>query len=235
MTHRRWVVTIAAVARLGVWQLDRADQKRALQASIASRSALPPLRADELARSADDADRQRHRRIVLRGRWLEPLTVYLDNRQMDGRPGFFVVTPLEIAPGDAVLVQRGWMPRDAVDRTRLQPLPTPPGEVTVHGRVEAPPSKLLELGTAASGAIRQNLDVAAYAREVGRPLRPLSILQQDAPDAPADGLRRHWFVPALDYGRNQGYAATWFGLCALVVALVVWFQLVRPHHDVRTQ
>jgi surfeit locus 1 family protein len=55
--------------------------------------------------------------------------VYLDNRQMNARQGFFVVTPLQLATGDAVLVQRGWMPRDLTDRSRLQPLPDQPGEV----------------------------------------------------------------------------------------------------------
>jgi surfeit locus 1 family protein len=237
--RRRWIVVVAAAAamvtaRLGMWQLDRAEQKRQWQAALDSRSALPVLDGEALARSAGDAAAQHHRRIRLRGRWLEQHTVYLDNRQMHGRPGFYVVTPLELGAGDAVLVQRGWMPRDPADRTRLQPPPAAPGEVTVFGRVAPPPGRLLELGEAAGGTIRQNLDIAAYARETGRPLRPLSIVQLEGPEAPADGLQRAWPVPTADIGRHRGYALTWFSLCALIVASFVWFQLIRPRH-VRTE
>ena len=67
------------------------------------------------------------------GVWLDALTVYLDNRQMGGRPGFYVVTPLKLADGRAVLVQRGWAPRDLRDRTRVPSPPTPATRSTAAG------------------------------------------------------------------------------------------------------
>jgi surfeit locus 1 family protein len=57
----------------------------------------------------------------VQGRWLPVAPVFLDNRQMDGRPGFFVLSPLQLDRGDVVLVQRGWVPRDMQDRSRLPP------------------------------------------------------------------------------------------------------------------
>src|SRR5438105_2216163 len=105
------LVGVAATASLGMWQLDRAAQKRALQHALDERVALAPLSAGELAATPRAAADQHYRRVRLRGQWLAPLTVYLDNRQMDGRPGFFVVTPLRIAGSQhTVLVQRGWAP-----------------------------------------------------------------------------------------------------------------------------
>ncbi len=101
------VAAAAITARLGVWQLSRAAEKEALQASLDSRGAAPPLAAAELARSAGEAAAQHHRRITLEGRWVGGRTVYLDNRPMDGRAGFYVLTPLALPDGDAVLVQRG--------------------------------------------------------------------------------------------------------------------------------
>ena len=221
------LVGAALTARLGVWQLNRAQGKLDLQAQIDGRGALPSLPIGELARSAGDAAAQHYRRISLRGQWLADRTIYLDNRQMGGHPGFFVVTPLLLGPGDAVLVQRGWAPRNALDRTRLPVLATPTGEVELQGRVAPPPSQLFEFGAAESGTIRQNLALDAVAREIGIALRPLSIQQLDAPGA-ADGLLRQWPAFAADVGKHQGYAFQWFALCALIVGSYAWFQLIRP-------
>ena len=223
------VLTAAVTARLGVWQLSRAEQKESLQAAVDARRDLPALSADELARSAESALGQHHRAVVLTGRWLGTQTVFLDNRQMNGRPGFFVLTPLLLPDGSAVVVQRGWQPRDAADRARLAWPPTPEGEVRVAGRIAPPAARLYEFEGGASGPIRQNLDLVAYAREVGRPLRPLSVLQEDLPAASAgDGLLRQWPRPAADVHKHYGYAFQWFALSALVIGLYVWFQLIRP-------
>lgn len=236
---RRLVVTLAAVAlalltaRLGLWQLDRAAQKEALQQAQAGSAALPPLPAQALARTPAQAAEQLHRRITLRGQWLPQRTVFLDNRQMDGRPGFFVLTPLRLEDGSAVLVQRGWVPRDAQERTRLPPIETPAQPVTLLARVEGPPARLYEFTPQGSerGAIRQNLDLEAFADETRLPLRPLTLLQLDddaAATAAPDGLRRHWPLPAVDVHKHYGYAVQWFSLAALITGLYVWFQLLRP-------
>lgn len=222
------VAAAAVTARLGVWQLSRAAEKEALQASLDSRGAAPPLAAAELARNAADAAAQHHRRISLQGRWVGGRTVYLDNRPMDGRAGFYVLTPLALPDGDAVLVQRGWVPRDASDRSRVPEVATPEGPVSVEGRIAPPPSRLFELGAEGQGAIRQNLDLDAFGRETGLRLRPLSVQQTDAAGAPADGLLRRWPAPAVDVHKHYGYAFQWFALASLITGLYVWFQLVRP-------
>ena len=234
---RRWtgaVVLLAAIAgcaltgRLGLWQLDRAATKIALQQAIDDRSTMPPLAVADLAREPGTAAQQHHRTIRLRGRWLADATVWLDNRQMDGRPGFYVVTPLLLAPGDAVLVQRGWVPRNLLDRTARPPLDTPSREVEIEGRIAPPPARLFEFSDEASGPIRQNLDLDRHARELGIGLRPLSLLQIESPEAAPDGLQRRWSRPAVDVSKHHGYAFQWFALCALIAGLYVWFQLVRP-------
>ncbi|WP_369820776.1 SURF1 family protein [Rhizobacter sp. Root1221] len=240
MTPARWrqavvaaatVLGVLVTARLGLWQLDRAAQKQALQTALETRTAMPELPAASLARSAVDAEPQFQRRIRLVGEWVPSATVFLENRQMHGQPGFFVVTPLKLAgQPDAVLVQRGWAPRDLRDRLIVPAVPTPAGPVEVWGHVAAPPGRLFDFaGAAASGPIRQNLDVPALASELGLPLRPLSLVQTDgSPAAAGDGLRRDWPAPAVDIQKHHGYAFQWFALCALMAGLYVWFQLVRP-------
>jgi surfeit locus 1 family protein len=221
------LAAVALTARLGWWQLDRAAQKRAIAAAIAERGALPPL---TVLPAAEAASAVLHRRATLAGRWASAHTVYLENRQMGGRPGFYVITPLELADGSAIAVQRGWLPRDLRERARLPTVPSPPGVVELVGRIAPPPARLYEFEAGASGVLRQNLDLGAYARETRLALRPdVSLLQTET--SAADGLRRDWPVVDAGLGKHYGYAFQWFGLSALFAGLYVWFQLLRPRRS----
>lgn len=228
---RFWVVTIATVVAaaltfsLGNWQLRRATEKTALQTAIEQRNTLPALDNRALLATENIAT-MLHRQASLQGVWQEAHTVYLENRPMGGKPGFWVVTPLALENGRPwVLVQRGWVPRDFADRTRLPAISTPPGLVSVRGRMAPPPSKLYEFEGVQTGRIRQNLDVAAFSAEIGQPLLMVSLLQT----GPAsEGLLRDWAAPAVGVDKHYGYAFQWFGLCALVAGLYVWFQLISP-------
>ena len=220
---------VAVTVRLGIWQLDRAAQKLSLQAQIDARRGLAPLDGPGLMRGADAPALQHARRVVLRGRWLADRNVFLDNRQMNDLPGFYVVTPLQLeGQAEAVAVQRGWAPRNFQDRTALPAVRTPSGAVTVEGVVAPPPSRLYALGPETGGTIRQNLDLDAYAKETGLVLLPVSVLQSDLSSSAGDGLLRRWSLPAVDVQKHYGYAFQWFALSALMAGLYVWFQLIRP-------
>lgn len=219
---------VALASALGLWQLDRAAQKTAVQQRLDARGAEPPLAAGALARTAAAVDAQQFRRAVVAGRWLADRTVYLDNRQMDGRVGLFVVTPLALDGGaGAVLVERGFLARDFVDRTKLPPFITAAGAVTVEGMVARTPSRTLALGGAEHGAIRQNLDIASFARESGLDLLPLAIVEQASPANAGDGLLRHWPRPTADVQKHYGYAVQWFAIAAAAAIVYVWHRFIR--------
>ncbi len=223
------LLAMAVTARLGVWQLSRAAQKEALQSALDSRGGLPELAQPTLPANEAQALAQHYRPVRLQGEWKQGATVFLDNRQMNGHPGFFVLTPLMLGPDDAVLVQRGWTPRNTLERTRVQPVPTPTGRIEVLGQMAPPPGRLFDFASAAaSGVIRQNLALADFSRELGVSLRPWTVLQSNTPGIVADGLLRQWPRPAADIHKHYGYAFQWFGLCALLAGLYVWFQLLRP-------
>jgi len=237
-THsgRFWVVTVAALLAaaltfsLGQWQLGRAAQKMALQASLDQKKMLPPwLNADLLA--TNDAALQVDRRIELTGRWLKGQTVYLDNRPMNAKPGFWVMTPLRLTGSEkVVLVQRGWIPRNFDDRTAIAPIETPEETVTLMGRMAPAPAKLYAFKGADAGSIRQNLDIVAFAAETGLPLLPVLVIQIDPT---SEGLQRDWAAPNTGVDKHYGYAVQWFGLSALVIGLYIWFQLIVPHRQRR--
>ena len=110
-------------ASLGRWQLSRAAQKEAITQARSAQAALPELDGRTLAQTGlgvSVPEALLYRRLALKGEWLGEHTVYLDNRQMHGRPGFYVLTPLRLQGTDTVvMVQRGWVPRQFQDRTAL--------------------------------------------------------------------------------------------------------------------
>lgn len=227
------LVGVVITASLGRWQLGRAAQKEQLQAEINERSRQAPLATEAFSRQVSAAGGNLqpllHRRVELRGRWVPAATVFLDNRQMDGRAGFFVLTPLQLESGaGAVLVQRGWVPRNFQDRTQLPDVQTPVESVVVSGRISTPPSQLYEFTqkdeTPGFRRIRQNLDLAAYRLDTGLSVVDVSVLQTG--DA-TDGLLRNWPVVGAGVDKHYGYAFQWFGLCGLITLLYVWFQIVR--------
>lgn len=233
---RFWLVTLAAVAALavtlalGAWQLGRAHEKLALQASMEERKALPPVGEQALLDARPSGD-SRYRPVVLRGTWLAQHTVFLDNRQMNGKTGFYVVTPLRLeGSGRAVLVERGWAQRNFVNREQLPPIDTPPGIVQVRGRMAPPPAKLYEFDGAPSGPIRQNLDLAQWRAETGLPLLEIGVQQTGET---SDGLLRDWPDAAGGAGKNYGYAFQWWALSALIAILYVWFQFIAPRRKAR--
>lgn len=192
-SRQGWIILLAAVvavlttARLGWWQLDRARQKTERQEALGRQKALPALTLGQLPLKPTEAAAAEHRAVQLSGQWRDDHTVYLDNRNMAGRVGFFVLTPLALEGGAVVLVQRGFWPRHVSDPQRVDAPAAPQGLVTVRGRIALAPSRMFELGEGAPAAgepprrIRQNLDAVAYASETGLPLLPFVVVQEDGP------------------------------------------------------
>ena len=228
---RFWLLTAAALLvagitfSLGQWQLRRAAQKQNLQLAIEAQSNQSILHAQDLANPKTVAETV-HRPAVLKGIWRPEHTVFLDNRQMNGKSGFIVITPLVLdGTGQIILVQRGWAPRSFASRTTLPEIQTPLGLISVRGRIAPPPSKLYEFKGVDSGRIRQNIDVAAFSREIDLPLMAVSMVQLGPAN---EGLLRDWAAPNVGIDKHYGYAFQWFGLCALIVGLYIWFQFINP-------
>jgi surfeit locus 1 family protein len=235
-----WLVLVAALvsvfitASLGFWQLRRAALKEQIQADIQAKEFAGTLHNADV-KGAESLVSWLHRSAQFSGTWIPEATVFLDNRQMSGRQGFYVVTPFQLAnDGRWVLVQRGWVPRDFLDRTRVPEVLTPKGVITLSGRIAASPGRVYELGEAGAGPIRQNLDVVAFAREHAAQVLNGSLVQlAPVPNTPPDGLLRNWPHVASDVHKHHGYAFQWFGLCALILILYVWFQIISPLRSAR--
>jgi len=225
---------VAITFSLGMWQMGRAAEKTALQDAKQQQSDQVVLDGRTLGAAMGDVQQRQaliHRRMLLRGQWLPEHTVFLDNRQMNGKPGFFALTPLKIeGTGAVVLVQRGWAQRSFTDRAALPVLQTPEGWVTVQGHLAPWPSRLYDFGGAETGPIRQNLDLTAYQQETGLNLLEVTVLQSGTA---SEGLLREWPRVASGVEKHHGYAFQWFGLSGLIALLYVWFQIVQPRRTQR--
>jgi surfeit locus 1 family protein len=148
--------------------------------------------------------------------------VALNNRPWNGRAGFYLAMPFELAGSHLhVLVARGWLPRNVADPTSLPPYQTPAGQVTIEGVVRSDLGHIMQLGTAIAprpGAIVQNLAVADFARASG--LNTASVFVEQT-GAAGDGFVRDWPAPALGVEKHQGYAFQWYALAVMAALFFV--------------
>jgi surfeit locus 1 family protein len=215
---RAWAFAAAAAAcaagvALGNWQARRADEKRALGVELEQAFRSPPMEiGSEIVLPGNLVSKH----VAAKGRFVEERTLYLDNKLRRGRPGYEVVTPLRL-DGTHVLVNRGWVPAGS-SREALPQVPAPGGEVRVEGLALARIPHALELGPAAPGKVRQNIDLPALERETGLRLQPI-VIEQHSP-AP-DGLLREWPRPDAGIEKHESYALQWYSLAGLALVLFV--------------
>jgi len=216
------VAAITLFVAAGNWQRGRMNAKESDRAAVDAAASQAPVPLPD----ADDWAAWRWRRVVATGTWRGATQLLIDNRIVDGRAGFDVVTPLALDDGRAVLVDRGWMPAGAGE-ARVPRVDAPSGRVTVEGRVVVPPVRYLELGatTAASGNVWQNLDPSRIAAATGLKLLPI-VIEQD-PAAPADGLVRRWSPAGPDATTHRVYMLQWYSFAALVAVLWIAFTVKR--------
>ena len=204
---------IAFIA-LGNWQSRRADAKRALAQAFDQAARAAPV---ELPAAPVAGAPLVHRHVAARGVFVAEGTVLLANRLRQGRSGFEVVTPLKL--GDSawhVLVNRGWVPAPASPGAIAAG--TPAGVQRIDGIALEHLPRALETGAPQRGAVRQNLDIAAFAAESGLQLEPLVIEQHSDT---GDGLQRDWPRADLGIEKNQSYALQWYSFAALAIVLAV--------------
>jgi cytochrome oxidase assembly protein ShyY1 len=223
------IVVAAAGIALGQWQTRRADEKLGIRQRMETRARQAPLQA--LPAGGD----HEFRHVLLEGEFVPQWTVYLENRPHDGVPGFHVLTAFKIAGAQqAVMVARGWTPRDANDRAKVPRPPLPQGGTRIDGVLRRDAGQVLQLGRADAptpGAILQNLDVAALAAASGLPLSSYVVEQRTASPGVDDGLARDWPAPSLGIERHRAYALQWYALAAMAIVFFLVTGFKRGRND----
>ena len=216
-----WLLVAAAVSvfgALGQWQAGKGLAKQRMAAAMADRSVEP-----EIISAAHGAPLGLNvRRARATGTWLADRQLLLDGQSNQHRPGYRVWTPLLLASGAAVMVDRGWIP---LDRAGFDPAAVPAGPVTVTGAWRSLPQPGLRLeGTVNCPAQKQFPAVVLYPVPddleclLARPVvGGLLLLDADAPG----GFVREWTDFGFPPARHFGYAFQWFALALAAVALFI--------------
>ena len=184
------LLVAGACVRLGFWQLDRLQQRRARNAELAGRLALPPIEVS----NGTPVDSARQRRVAARGVFDYANEQVWGGRSFEGTPGVALVTPLRLSDGSAVLVDRGWAP-------------SPDAFHLAHERYRETDSADVDgIGFSVPRG-RGDVSTAGYL--------PF-VIQQLQPEA-ARGLPRRWPAPAMDDGPHLSYAIQWFSFAVIVL------------------
>jgi surfeit locus 1 family protein len=158
------------------------------------------------------------------GRFDAKHQILLDNIIINSRYGHYVVTPLEIAADEPLLlVNRGWIEKSAAgfDTGRLA---LPEGEVTVRGRAGSLPKAGYKMGDAIPAteewpkhAVYPSAEETAVA--LGREIQPFVLLMDHNENF---GFLRHWVPSEFGPGKHFGYALQWFAMGAVLSGLLIW-------------
>ena len=213
---------------LGLWQLDRAAQKRAILQQIDSAGAL--------ALDAVSADSANYSTVQGRGSYM-PYALLLDNQVLAGRQGVHVLSPLLLEDNRLLLVNRGWLPM-AVDRRELPAVKTPQQPVTISGRLAPLPDVGLRLGAQPPLDLQQWPQLITYvdAQLLQRGFRKLvdnaslellpQVLKLDA-EVEHGFAGRDWQLINFGPKKHLAYALQWFTLAATVLVTFVILSLRR--------
>lgn len=222
-----WVATLLALAAvvafvsLGRWQWARGEA-RAAQWQEFEHGTGQPRELGSLGLN----EVERFQRVSVTGEFDGRHQFLLDNQVQEGRAGYEVLTPFQLADGRVALVDRGWLPSSGY-RDQLPELSLKAGGVRrLVARVDELPSAGLAQGRAAPSRDASWPKVTSFPESgelsaaLGRKLES-RILLLDPRDA--EGYLRKWQPPGLPPSRHFGYAIQWwaFALAAVVLWIVM--------------
>lgn len=221
-----YLLLMALLCRLGFWQLSRSEQKKQLIEQQQVALSEPGLPLNHWVNI--DPEVLRYRKVYLKGHFDAAHQFLIDNQIMDGKTGYFVMTPFWIAgQSRAVLINRGWLPASA-DRQQLPDVTISADVDRVQGRINLFPAvgwklKGAEIPTETWPAVVQVVDAAVLADKLGYALLDFQI-ELDADVEP--GYRREWLVPMpIPPEKHVAYAVQWFGLALTLTTLLIWTSL----------
>lgn len=225
LSGRRLIMTplvllaAAAMCGLGVWQLNRYNQRMALNNHINSQMAAEPL---AIRGAPVDPAVLDYRRVVVRGTFDQSQEILLRNRSYQGTTGYHLLTPLRLSGSDhAVLIDRGWIPLTEAKPEQRVAFAPPPGEVEIIG-VARRSQEQTGPQDPPLGPDRPRLDawfritIPRIQQQISYPLLPVFVEVQPGPETD-----RSLPIPSttsdLGPGSHLSYVIQWFSFALIAV------------------
>ncbi|MFT5656819.1 MAG: surfeit locus 1 family protein [Gammaproteobacteria bacterium] len=216
------LVVVVLFIMLGLWQLDRATYKEAVEFKLESR-----LEEEYQRFEADDSlvDIE-YRNLILEGRFDVDRSVLIDNKVFQGEAGYDVLTPFILSGSDrVVLVNRGWV---ALGHSR-EVLPTieiPIVTNRIKGIASIPTTEGFRMGEVAMTdswpQVQPFIDIDAMQVSFSSELLPMLLWL--APEQPGH-YERNWKPVWSDPEKSRAYALQWFIFAAIAIGLYLVLNL----------
>jgi surfeit locus 1 family protein len=227
MFSLKWLATTllafvgaAICIRLGIWQLDRLEQRRAFNHQVETMRATTPL--DLNSGIPEDINSTEWRAVTVTGEYDFGNQIALRNQYNNGIYGFHLITPL-LFDGGAVLVDRGWIPAESDSTPQDWRAYDEPGRVTVTGQIRLGQGKPAIGGVADAlpmdGTrleVWNNFDVVNISKQMPYPI--LDVFIQPNVE-PGDEVPPIPFQPEIELteGPHFGYALQWFAFATILL------------------
>lgn len=229
--HLAVFLVLVVLVNFGFWQLRRLEEKRTRNSNILAALDQPPLTLTGQDAQPDSA-MLHFRRVQVTGIFDNAVGMILRNRLLNGVSGIHILTPLRIEGShQAVLVDRGWIPRGNRDPTpEERAVYDVSGEVTLQGiayRTQPRPGLISFLAPASQEGqppdrAWSRVDIDHIQTQLPYPLLPIFIEQSpESAENSADLPRREGSI-TLDEGPHLGYAIQWFSF-ALILGITYAF------------
>ncbi|WP_426572463.1 SURF1 family protein [Aquihabitans sp. McL0605] len=230
LSHIFVLSLVVIMINLGIWQLHRLQEKRDRNARVTARSEEPVAQAGDLAAPGQygKVGGLEFRRATATGTYLGDQQVLVRGRSNDSAPGSWVLTPLRLSDGTALVVNRGWISNSGEYDAVPKRFAAPTGEVTVTGLVRETETRGSfgsvdpKTGTLTDLA---RADVARLDQQVDEDLLPYVLQLQVQKPAIRAADPEPVPAPALDEGPHLSYALQWFSFS--LMTLIIYPLILR--------
>ena len=214
------VLTIVGLLLLGFWQLERADEKRAIEHAIV----LASLNSAQLVTQTDTLIQKEYYQVLLEGRYDNDKQFIYDNQIVNGNAGYYVLTPFILDNKTVILVNRGFVPWYG-SREKLVDIAVSEAKVSIQVRLIKPKEriKFKQNDSTTFPMLIQSLNIERLSHLLDYQL-VVMLAQLDVKSD--NGFYRQWqpFYGSVD--KHLGYALQWFLMAFILsfIAIRLWIK-----------
>jgi surfeit locus 1 family protein len=208
--------------RLGFWQIQRADEKTNMLIAQKRQQSLKPVQWTKEHKLP-----LQYERIQLEGNYL-PQVFLLDNQHYQHQFGYDALSPLELADGSVIMIDRGWIHGDNTRRI-FPKVKIPKDLVQLHGSVYFPSKNQWVLGLVLEKkenktVILERFDEQLVSQLLQKAVYPF-IIRLDKQDT--HGFVREWETVSMPPQRHLAYAVQWFAMAGVLLIIFVALNLKK--------
>jgi len=218
-----FLLILPVLLNLGFWQLDRAEEKRALIELFKQQNNLGPLK---LKGEISLDEKLNYRSAEVEGYYDIKKQIFIDNKIHQGKTGVYALTPFKIKDSKySILVNRGWVPM-VIDRSSLPEIDTPTQLLILKGKIKISNKKPFTVGEQIQSnqgwpALMQWINVSEIEKKSDLKLLPYVFLLDEKDNS---GYVRNWKPVVMQPEKSTSYAVQWF---ALALALTIIYIVVN--------